>query len=126
MTTETLYEKIGGDKAIDAAVDLFYQKVLADDRIRHFFVGVDMQKQGKMQKNFLTFAFGGPVVYSGKGMKAAHAKLVAEKGLNDSHFDAVLENLAATLKELGVADELIGQAAAVAETVRDDVVGRGA
>ena len=126
MTTGTLYEKIGGEKAIDAAVDLFYQKVLADDRIRHFFDGVDMQKQGKMQKNFFTFAFGGPNTYSGKNMKAAHARLITEKGLNDSHFDAVLENLASTLRELGVNDDLINQATAVAESVRDDVVGRSA
>lgn len=126
MTTGTLYEKIGGEKAIDAAVDLFYQKVLADDRIRHFFDGVDMQKQGKMQKNFFTFAFGGPNTYSGKNMKAAHARLITEKGLNDSHFDAVLENLASTLKELGVNDDLINQATVVAESVRDDVVGRSA
>ena len=35
MPTATLYEKIGGEKAIDAAVDLFYRKVLADDRISH-------------------------------------------------------------------------------------------
>lgn len=126
MTTGTLYEKIGGAQAIDAAVDLFYRKVLADDRIRHFFDGVDMQKQGKMQKNFFTFAFGGPNTYSGKNMKAAHARLITEKGLNDSHFDAVLENFASTLKELGVDDELISQAAAVAESVRDDVVGRTA
>lgn len=124
MATESLYEKIGGEKAIDAAVDLFYQKVLADDRIRHFFDGVDMKKQGKMQKNFFTFAFGGPNTYSGQNMKAAHARLISEKGLNDSHFKAVLENFASTLRELGVNDELINQAAAVAESVRDDVVGR--
>ncbi|MHB1397691.1 MAG: group I truncated hemoglobin [Trichloromonadaceae bacterium] len=126
MATETLYEKIGGEKAIDAAVDLFYRKVLADGRIKHFFEGVDMQRQGKMQKNFLTFAFGGPKLYSGQNMRVAHMRLVEEKGLNDSHFDAVLENLAATLRELRVAEELIRQAAAVAETVRADVVGRTA
>jgi hemoglobin len=126
MIADTLYEKIGGEKAVDAAVDLFYQKVLADDRIKHFFDGVDMVKQGKMQKNFFTFAFGGPNNYSGKNMKAAHARLIAEKGLNDSHFDAVLENFASTLKELGVNDELISQAASVAESVRDDVLGKAA
>ncbi|MGB1061385.1 MAG: truncated hemoglobin, partial [Ketobacter sp.] len=38
----TLYEKIGGEPAVDAAVDLFYKKVLADERIKHFFEGVDM------------------------------------------------------------------------------------
>lgn len=120
----TLYEQLGGEAAIDAAVDKFYEKVLADDRIKHFFDGVDMEKQHRMQKGFLTFAFGGPNNYSGRGMAAAHKKLVEEKGLNDSHFDAVLENLGATLQELGVADELIQQAAAVAETVRDATLGR--
>lgn len=59
-------------------------------------------------------------------MKAAHAHLITEKGQNDSYFDAVLENLASTLRELGVNDDLINQATAVAESVRDDVVGGSA
>lgn len=120
----TLFEKIGGEAAVDAAVDLFYKKVLADDRIKHFFEDVDMEKQHRMQKGFLTFAFGGPNNYSGRGMEVAHKRLVAEKGLNDSHFDAVMEDLGATLKELGVPDDLIGEAAAIAESVRGPVLGR--
>ena len=120
----TLFEQIGGEAAVDAAVDLFYKKVLADERIKHFFEGVDMEKQHRMQKGFLTFACGGPNNYSGKGMAAAHRKLVAEKGLDDSHFDAVMEDLGATLKELGVPDNLIGEAAAIAESVRGPVLGR--
>lgn len=119
----SIYEQLGGETAIDAAVDRFYEKVLADTRIKHFFEGVDMQKQARMQKGFLTFAFGGPNNYSGKGMEAAHRKLVAN-GLNDSHYDAVVENLGNTLKELGIADDLIAQAANVAESVRDAVLGR--
>ncbi|TNE95658.1 MAG: group 1 truncated hemoglobin, partial [Deltaproteobacteria bacterium] len=43
---------------------------------------------------------------------------------NDDHFNAVVENLGATLKELGVADELIAEAAAIAETTRNDVLGK--
>ena len=43
--TQSLYEKIGGDAAVNAAVDIFYRKVLADDRINQFFEGVDMDKQ---------------------------------------------------------------------------------
>ena len=121
----TLYEKIGGEAAVDAAVDLFYQKVLADERIKHFFEGVDMEKQHRMQKGFLTFAFGGPNNYNGRNMAAAHRKLVEEKGLDDSHFDAVMEDLGATLVELGVPDELIAEAAGIAESVRDAILGRG-
>ena len=29
----TLFEKLGGEAAVDAAVDKFYRKVLADERV---------------------------------------------------------------------------------------------
>lgn len=119
----TLYEQLGGEPAMDAAVDIFYAKVLANDRIKHFFDGVDMQRQARMQKGFLTYAFGGPANYTGQGMAVAHRRLV-EQGLNDSHFDAVVEDLGATLRDLGVAEPLIAEAAKVAESVRDAVRGR--
>jgi hemoglobin len=119
----TLYERIGGTAAVKAAVDIFYGKVLADDRIAHFFDGVDMQKQIGKQRAFLIMAFGGPNTYTGEDMRRGHASLVA-RGLNDGHFDAVVENLAATLRELGVGAAEIAEVAAIAESVRDDVLGR--
>lgn len=120
---ENLYEKIGGEKAVDAAVDIFYRKVLSDDRISSFFDDVDMEEQIAKQKAFLTFAFGGPANYSGKSMKDGHADLV-KRGLNDGHVDAVIELLGATLKELNVAGECITQVAAIAESVRGQVLGK--
>ncbi|MEY4210178.1 MAG: hypothetical protein RLZ92_557 [Pseudomonadota bacterium] len=120
---ESLFEQLGGVAAVDAAVDIFYRKVLSDDRINVFFDGVDMDKQAAKQKAFLTMAFGGPHNYTGLDMRRGHAHLV-ERGLNDSHVDAVIENLGATLKELGVKDELIARVAAIAESTRDDVLGR--
>lgn len=119
----TLYEQLGGEAAVNAAVDIFYRKVLSDERICHFFDGVDMERQAAKQKAFLTFAFGGPNNYTGRDMRNAHAHLV-KQGLNDSHFDAVVENLGSTLAELGVAPELIQQVAAIAETTRADVLDR--
>ncbi|MGA8149194.1 MAG: group 1 truncated hemoglobin [Gallionellaceae bacterium] len=119
----SLYDEIGGDAAVNAAVDIFYRKVLKDDRIKRFFDGVDMAKQAAKQKAFLTMAFGGPHHYTGEDMRKGHAHLVA-RGLNDSHFDAVMENLGATLKELNVPANLIAQAAAIAESTRNDVLGK--
>lgn len=120
----TLYERIGGEAAVDAAVDKFYEKVLADERIKHFFIDVDMVKQREHQKRFLTYAFGGAPSYSGRTMQSAHKTLVEEKGLSDMHFDAVAEHLSATLKELGVADELIAEVAVIAESTRNGVLNR--
>ncbi len=121
--TVTIYDQIGGAAAVDAAVDIFYRKVLKDARIKKFFKGVDMNQQIAKQKAFLTMVFGGPVAYTGKDMRAAHARLV-QMGMDDSHFDAVVELLGATLTELKVPKELIGKIAAIAESVRADVLNR--
>ena len=118
----TLFEQLGGSAAVDAAVDKFYRRVIADDRVNRFFEGVDMDKQATKQKAFLTMAFGGPNDFLAF-KKEGHAHLVKD-GLDDSHFDAIVENLGATLKEMGVSDDLIGQVAAVAETTREAVLGR--
>lgn len=122
-TTKSLYEQLGGQPAVDAAVDIFYRKVLTDDRISRFFDGVDMDKQIAKQKAFLTMVFGGPANYSGKDMRAGHSRLIS-MGLNDSHVDAVIENLGSTLTELGVAPALIAQVAALANSVRADVLNK--
>jgi len=119
----SLYERLGGEKAVDAAVDIFYRKVLADGRIARFFDSVDMERQAAKQKAFLTMVFGGPANYSGKDMREGHKHLVA-KGLNDSHVDAVLENLATTLRQLGVAEKDVQEVNALANSVRDDVLNR--
>ncbi len=124
LTGGSLFDKLGGSAAIDAAVDRFYQRVLADRRIAHFFTGTDMATQIGHQKRFLTFAFGGAPGYQGRSLRAAHQGLVDKLGLTDEHFDAVVEDLAATLTELGVSEDLIGEVALVAESVRDDVLCR--
>jgi hemoglobin len=119
----TLYERLGGEKAVDAAVDIFYRRVLADGRIARFFDTVDMERQAAKQKAFLTMVFGGPANYTGKDMREGHKHLV-EKGLNDSHVDAVLENLATTLRQLNVGEEEVKEVVALANSVRGDVLNR--
>ena len=121
--TQSMYEKIGGQPAVDAAVDLFYRKVLNDDRVSRFFEDVDMEEQRAKQKSFLIMVFGGPNDYTGKDMREAHKDLV-DDGLNDSHFDAVAVHLQNTLEELGVPAELVNQVMATAAGTRDDVLNR--
>lgn len=122
MSTQTLYARLGGAAAVDAAVPLFYARVLADARLLPFFAGIPMDRLERHQRQFLTYAFGGPNQYSGRGLSAAHRRLVTDMGLTDGHFDAVVGHLAATLRELGVAEPLIGEVAAVAESVRGQIL----
>ncbi|MCC6698586.1 MAG: group 1 truncated hemoglobin [Candidatus Hydrogenedentes bacterium] len=119
----TLFEQLGGTGAVDAAVDVFYRRVLSDERIASFFDSVDMERQAAKQKAFLTMAFGGPNSYTGLDMRKAHAHLV-KRGLGDVHFDAVLEHLGGSLRELGVAENLISQVITTAESTRSDVLDR--
>ena len=44
MSNPTLYARLDGTPAVDAA-DIFYCKVLSDDGIGHFFYATDMDDQ---------------------------------------------------------------------------------
>lgn len=114
----SLFERVGGEATVDEAVDLFYQRVLADDRVNEFFEGMNMQAQARKQKLFLTKVFGGPNDYDGDDMRAAHAHLDLER----SHFDAIVENLAATLCSMGVAAGDIDEVSALANAMAADVL----
>jgi hemoglobin len=119
----TLYDELGGAPAVEAAVDRFYRKVLTDDRVSRFFDDVEMDRQAAKQKAFLTMVFGGPANYSGLDMRKGHEHLV-RRGMNDTHVDVVIELLGETLTELGVPAAKIANVAAIAESVRDDVLSR--
>ena len=116
--TDSLYDRIGGKDAVNAAVDLFYEKVLADPVINHFFTNVDMDRQRTHQKRFLAHAFGGLPSYDGKNMREAHAHLALE----EQHFAAVAGHLQSTLENLGVPEDLIAEVMAIAASTHDDVL----
>jgi len=120
VDTTSIYHRLGGQAAIDAAVELFYVKVLADKSVNHFFEDVNMNKQRKKQKAFLAAAFGGPVPYEGKDLRTAHASL----DLKESDFNAIAGHLQATLKELKIDDKLIAEVMAVAASTKDAVLNR--
>lgn len=120
MTEEkTLFEEIGGMEAVNAAVDIFYTKVLADDTIKHFFKFIEMKAQAGKQKAFLAYAFGAPMAYTGKSLRAAHAGM----NLTEAHFNAVATHLIATLKELNVAQNHIDEVVTIVMTTKDDLLG---
>jgi hemoglobin len=119
----TLFEKLGGTAAVSTAVDVFYRKVVRDARINYFFFGVNMAEQAEKQKSFLSMAFGGPHQYTGRDMRRSHAKLIG-MGMNDRHFDIVMDHLRDTLTELGVESTLVDAVLAIAESTREDVMGR--
>src|SRR4029077_4709809 len=77
MKEKSLYDRLGGKKAITAVVDEFVGRVAADNRINSFFAATASDP-----KRLATFkgrlvdqiceAAGGPCKYKGKDMKTAH------------------------------------------------------
>lgn len=120
---KNLFELIGGEPAVDAAVDLFYRKVLNDGRVSRYFEDADMDGQRAKQKSFLVMVFGGPNDFTGGTLRDAHKHLV-DDGLNDSHFDVVAVHLQNSLEELGVPAQLVNQVMAIAAGTRDDILNR--
>jgi hemoglobin len=114
----SIYERLGGEKAIDSAVYICYEKVLPGQRIKHRFAKTDMDRRRNHQKRFLTTALGGPSNYSGKAMRAAHK----HPNLTEADFYAVSENLIATLNDLKVPGVLIDQTMTVVGSVKNDVL----
>ena len=115
---KSIYEKYGGEEVIESIVDQFYVKVLADPLVNGFFAKTDMKKQAKHQTNFICFALGGPKKYLGKDMREAHKGM----GLNDAHFDAIVNHLASTLLENGVSKEDVEAIGKTVEGLRADVL----
>ncbi|ELY55563.1 group I truncated hemoglobin [Natronolimnohabitans innermongolicus] len=116
--SETLYERLGGQDAIGAVVDRFYERVVADDQVAHYFEETDMQKQRAHQTQFISAVAGGPVEYDGDDMESAHDDL----GITKPDFDAIVEHLSNTLEEFDVPDD---DREAVLEAVgeyEDDIV----
>jgi hemoglobin len=114
----SIYDSIGGAASVQAAVDDFYVRVLADPQLAPFFEGIDMRNLKTHQRAFIAAAIGGSEIYAGRDMAAAHAGL----DIADGDFDAVVGHLVDTLAGLGVPGETIGQIGAALAPLRADIV----
>jgi hemoglobin len=100
---EDLFELIGERSTITAATERFYDKVLQDENLRHFFEGVDMAHLRSRQAMFISMLLAG-TVYTGQNIHDAHTTS-RHHGLNDVHFDRFLNHFRAALEEVGVKAE---------------------
>lgn len=101
----TLYDRLGGKKAITAVVDDFVGNCAGDSRINSFFTATasDKSRLAKFKSNLvdqICEAAGGPCKYKGKSMKEAHAGM----GIKEEHFNALVEDLVKSLDKFKVAE----------------------
>ena len=114
----SLYERLGGLTAITAVVDSFVARCAGDDRINRKFERTDIPRLKKMLVDQVCEATGGPCTYTGRGMPETHDGM----GVTAGEFDALVEDLVATLEEFDVPraeqEELLG----LLSPMRDDIV----
>jgi hemoglobin len=120
MSDQSIYSEVGGSEAIDAVVSEFYDRVLADGQLVHFFEGMEMEELHAHQVQFISSVTGGPVDYTGADMREAHAHLA----IGDADFDAVADHLAAALQENGVQDENIETIMSEVEALKGPILDR--
>jgi hemoglobin len=120
---QSIYERLGGEPAMQELAENFYRKMLSDERVSGFFDDIDMDKQIAKQKAFLTLVAGGPNNYTGRDMRSSHAHLL-KRGLNDTHVDVVIHYLGETLAEMGAPQDIIDAVKAAANGARNDVLNR--
>jgi hemoglobin len=114
----SIYERLGEQRGIRAAVDDFYERVLADPELVSYFDDVDMSRLRAHQTKLLVQVTGGPVEYDGRGLAVAHGDLDVTPGA----FDRVVGHLVATLAELGVQDRDIATVGQALTANRDNIV----
>ena len=112
---------LDGAAALQATVDLFYDKNLSDQRILHFFHDTDLARLKSHQFNFLQYAFSEGRVgsYNGRSIEKAHERKMKEEGMDEHSFDAVADNLLATLAELKVPQDIVDDVVAIVLPFRD-------
>ena len=113
------------DKGVDAAsiraaVDIFYERLLADPALAGTFEGVDLLRLKSHQRAFLMQALGGPSLYSGRDMQTAHLG----RRITDEQFTGALVHLIESLREVGVAEDVVDRARGDIQGLRALIVER--
>ncbi len=116
----SLYDRLGGDLAIEAITKAFYDRVLKDVELKPFFNNTAMARQLCMQREFLSAALGGPVVYTGKSLAHAHQGM----GIKTQHFAKFVQHFLDTIREHGVSEEEADEVISRLNTYSNEITGK--
>ncbi len=120
---KSLYDRLGGKKAIVAVVDEFVARVAADKRINGFFAATaaDPKRLAKFKGNLVDLVCqgsGGPCKYTGKDMKTAHKGI----GISGADFNALVEDLVGALDKFKVGAKEKNELLALLGPMKKDIV----
>lgn len=117
---DTLYEKLGGKDGIARIAQQSVALWLADDRVKADFDNINLDRLRTRFADQLCQLTGGPCVYHGRPMKAAHAGL----DLNQAKFNAVAEDVQTAMEHVGIPYRTQNRLMALLAPMQRDVVTR--
>jgi hemoglobin len=120
---KSLYDRLGGKKAITAVIDEFVGRVAVDTRINKYFAAAAADPKHlaafKMKLvDQICQASGGPCKYTGKDMKIAHAGM----GISGADFSALVEDLVGALDKLKVGEKEKSELLGALGPMKSDIV----
>lgn len=98
MAADSLYQRLGGKPAIEAVVGELWAITSKDARINKYFAKTKPEVFAGQLVDFLCQASGGPCVYKGKDMYAAHVGM----NITEAEFNALAENVVKALDKFKV------------------------
>jgi len=117
----TLFARLGGDPAIKAVMQRFFERILADPDLAPLFARTNIERHQRKTGAFVAAATGGPEPWRGRDMAAAHRHL----HLTNQQFDQVATHLIETLEELQVPGALADELITIVASLRGDIVHAG-
>jgi hemoglobin len=120
---KSLYDRLGGKKAITAVVDEFVSRCASDKRINAFFAKTaanpaQLKKFKAHLVDQICQASGGPCKYTGKSMKEAHKGM----GVSGADFNALVEDLVGALDKFKVGEKEKGELLGALGPMKSDIV----
>ena len=117
--TQTLFDRVGGEKVIGELIDEFYDRVTSDPDLKPFFKNTSMGKLRRMQREFFSAALDGPITYTGKPLSHVHHG----RGITKQHFARYVDHLLDTLQNLNISDQDVQDIIGRINTYADEITG---
>jgi truncated hemoglobin YjbI len=114
-----LFIRLGGESGLARLIDRQYERLLADDYLGEYFMGVDIDRLKTAQLGFLRTTFGDTgVSYHGASLRQAHhGQLVTEHA-----FDQFVDTFVTAARDAGVDDADQTEIRAALKALRASVI----
>ena len=117
----SLYHRLKGYNGIARIIDSAAPRIFNDPLIGKYFIGLSTNSKQRLRELLVEQfcqATGGPCIYLGRTMKLSHGGI----GLNDSEFQAFVNDVAASLDENNVGQQEKDEVLAFVNSLENQIV----